>query len=203
MRPLSTRSVVLSLLLAVHPPRLSVRELIRCVQPLDISEATLRVALSRMVADGDLHRRDAVYRLGERLRERQRRQDEAIDPATKAWRGGWELAVVTATGRSPAQRAQLREELTRLRLAELREGVWLRPDNLRRPWPPEVTGSTRRFVARPDEAPVAGVLWGLAAWADRATALLDAFTSADRPSCIGRAFSGMMARSRPKPVSWS
>jgi phenylacetic acid degradation operon negative regulatory protein len=152
LRPLSTRSVVLSLLLAVHPPELSVRDLIRCVQPMGISEATLRVALSRMVADGDLHRTDGAYRLGERLIERQRRQDEAIDPVTRAWGGEWEIAVVTATGRSPAQRARLREELTLLRLAELREGVWLRPANLLRVWPEHVAASTQRFVASPDES---------------------------------------------------
>jgi len=182
-RPLSTRSVILSLLLAMHPPQLSVRQLIRCVQPLGVVEATLRVALSRMVASGDLHRADSVYGLNDRLVERQHRQDDAIHPRTNAWRGGWEMAVITATGRRPAERAQLREELSRLRLAEFREGVWLRPANLRRAWPDHLVALTQRFTARPDEPheAIADKLWNIGGWAATATGLLTAFNTAAQP----------------------
>ncbi len=184
MRPLSTRSVVLSLLLAIHPPQLSVRELIHCVQSLGIAEPTLRVALSRMVADGDLYRTGSGYRLRERLVERQRRQDDAIHPGTKAWRGGWEMAVITASGRSPAQRVQTREELTRLRLAELREGVWLRPVNLRRRWPEHLSALAQRFVARPEEPhqALADRLWPARDWAATADELLAGFGRASDPA---------------------
>ncbi|MGW6010205.1 PaaX family transcriptional regulator C-terminal domain-containing protein [Streptomyces sp. NPDC055210] len=174
LRPLSARSVVLSLLLGVHPPELPVRDLIRSVEPFGIADSTLRAALSRMVTAGDLRRADGVYRLSERLLERQRRQDEAVHPRTRDWDGTWETVVVTATGRGPAERAELRAELSGLRLAELREGVWLRPANLRRAWPESLTDLTERFTARPERPSLtlAASLWPLDGWADTADSLL-------------------------------
>ncbi|MFF3706374.1 PaaX family transcriptional regulator C-terminal domain-containing protein [Streptomyces phaeochromogenes] len=174
LRPLSARSVVLSLLLGVHPPELPVRDLVRSVEPFGIAGSTLRAALSRMVTAGDLDRADGVYRLSERLLERQRRQDDAVHPRTRAWDGSWETVVVTATGRGPAERAELRAELSRLRLAELREGVWLRPANLRRPWPTHLAEFTQRFTARPEQPDraLAATLWPLDGWAHTAGALL-------------------------------
>jgi hypothetical protein len=75
MRPLSARSVVLSLLLGSHPPELPVSAIVVAGELFDIAEPTLRVALTRMVANGDLERTDRTYRLNSRLAERQRRQD--------------------------------------------------------------------------------------------------------------------------------
>ncbi|MFJ9243985.1 PaaX family transcriptional regulator C-terminal domain-containing protein [Streptomyces sp. NPDC101776] len=185
LRPLSARSVVLSLLLGTHPPELPVRDLLRAVEPLGVAGSTLRAALSRMVAAGDLRSTDAVYRLSDRLLERQRRQDAAVHPETRPWDGDWEMTVVTATGRGPAERAELRGELTALRLAELREGVWLRPANLLRPRPDELGSVARHFTTRP-EGParqLAGNLWPLDAWAKTAETLLDRITAtADRPT---------------------
>lgn len=184
LRPLSARSVVLSLLLGTHPPELPVRDLVRAVEPLGVSGSTLRAALSRMVAAGDLRRSDTVYGLSDRLLERQRRQDAAVHPATRPWDGEWEMAVVTATGRGPAERADLRARLTALRLAELREGVWLRPANLCRPWPDDLDRVTRRFTARPGRsAPdLAASLWPLEEWAATARALLAHLARAERPA---------------------
>jgi phenylacetic acid degradation operon negative regulatory protein len=184
LRPLSARSVVLSLLLGAHRPALPVRDLVRGVAPFGVSEATLRVALTRMTAAGDLLRDDGRYRLSARLLDRQRRQDEAVHPRTAPWDGDWELAVVTASGRGPAERADLRAELSRLRLAELREGVWLRPANLRRPWPDRLAPVLQRLTARPERPgrELAGELWALDAWADTAHALLDRFTVTERPA---------------------
>jgi hypothetical protein len=153
LRPLSARSVVLSLLLGTHPPELPVRDLLRAVEPLGVAASTLRAALSRMVAAGDLRSADAVYLLSDRLLDRQRRQDIAVHPETRPWDGDWEMTVVTATGRGPAERAELRGELTALRLAELREGVWLRPANLLRPRPDELGAVARHFTTRPEESP--------------------------------------------------
>ncbi|CRK56043.1 Phenylacetic acid degradation operon negative regulatory protein PaaX [Alloactinosynnema sp. L-07] len=175
---------MLSLLLGAHPPELPVTDLVRGVERLGVSEPTVRVALSRMVAAGDLVRTDAVCRLSDRLVDRQRRQDESVEPQTKAWRGQWELVVITTTGRGPADRAELRSDLAGLRLAELREGLWLRPANLRRSWPEHVNSVVEHFTARPEEEPkvLAARLWPLAEWAATAKALLNHFTTASDPA---------------------
>jgi phenylacetic acid degradation operon negative regulatory protein len=66
------------------------------------------------------------------LSERRQRVDEAsrIDNATRRWDGTWELAVVALERRSASDRLELRKAAIALHLAELREGVWVRPDNL-------------------------------------------------------------------------
>ncbi|MFF9090183.1 PaaX family transcriptional regulator C-terminal domain-containing protein [Streptomyces sp. NPDC014991] len=184
LRPLSARSVVLSLLLGAHPPELPVKDLVRLVEPFGVGGSTLRAALSRMVAAGDLRRTDTVYRLSDRLLARQRRQDDAVHPRTRAWDGDWEMVVITATGRGPAERADLRARLTALRLAELREGVWLRPDNLERPLPAGLHEVALTYSARPDESPgdLAAGLWPLADWADTARSLLAHAAGAGHPA---------------------
>lgn len=183
IRPLSARSVVLSLLLGAHPPELAVSDLVRSVEPFGVSDATLRVALTRMVAAGDLERADSTYRLSDRLRQRQLHQDEAIRPQTVPWSGDWELAIITATGRSAAERSELRSMLTSLRLAELREGVWLRPANLARAWPQQVVAVAQRLTARPEksDADLVNTLWELDSWAHTGRKLLQAFVTTDAP----------------------
>lgn len=184
LRPLSARSVVLSLLLGAHPAELPVKDLVRLVEPFGVGGSTLRAALSRMVTAGDLRRTDAVYRLSDRLLARQRRQDEALRPGTRAWDGDWEMVVITATGRGPAERAELRARLTALRLAELREGVWLRPANLDRGLPDALHSVARTYTARPDEPTqdLVDRLWPLDAWAADARTLLARTAAARNPA---------------------
>ncbi len=183
LRPLTARSVVLSVLLGAHPPLLPVRELVRVAEGFAISESSLRVALTRMVSAGDLERAGSTYGLSERLLERQRRQDYAIRPVTTSWDGTWEMVAVTATGRTAADRAELRARLTGLRLAELREGLWLRPANLSRPWPTDLDDQVERFVATPQSDPrdLARTLWDLDAWAASATQLVRLFETRGSP----------------------
>ncbi|MEU3510270.1 PaaX family transcriptional regulator C-terminal domain-containing protein [Streptomyces longwoodensis] len=189
LRPLPARSVVLSLLLGADPPELPVKDLVRLVEPFGIGGSTLRAALSRMVAAGDLRRADGVHGLSDRLLERRRRQDEAVRPRTRAWHGDWETVVITATGRGPAERAGLRARLTELRLAELREGVWLRPANLDPGGLPTVlpaalADAVRCFTARP-EGPareLAATLWPLEEWAATARTLLGRAARAGDPA---------------------
>ncbi|MGJ5749739.1 PaaX family transcriptional regulator [Streptomyces puniciscabiei] len=184
LRPLSARSVVLSLLLGAHPAELPVKDLVRLVEPFGVGGSTLRAALSRMVTAGDLRRTDAVYRLSDRLLARQRRQDEALRPGTRAWDGDWEMVVITATGRGPAERAELRTRLAALRLAELREGVWLRPANLDRPLPHMLGSVARTYTARPDEPAhdLVARLWPLDAWTATARTLLARTATARTPA---------------------
>lgn len=202
LRPLSARSVVLSLLLGTHPPELPVKELVRGVEPFGVGGSTVRAALSRMVAAGDLRRTDTVYRLRDRLLERQRRQDDAVHPRTRAWSGDWEMVVVTATGRGPAERADLRARLTALRLAELREGVWLRPANLRRPLPDDLDQVAERCTARPERPAdeLAGTLWPLGTWSVTGRNLLDRAARADRPADRFTVFAAVVRHLLADPV---
>ncbi|TDD05236.1 PaaX domain-containing protein, C- domain protein [Nonomuraea deserti] len=168
---LSARSAVLSALLGSHPPRLPARHLVRIGGLFGIAEGTVRVALSRMVAAGDLVQEDGFYTLSERLVERQARQDESRDPHTRPWDGTWEVAVVTAERRAPADRAAFRHTMTALRLAELREGAWLRPANLvRGAWPEIVTAQCTLIDGRPHDDPTP-LLWDLDGWAAEARRL--------------------------------
>ncbi|MPY34730.1 PaaX domain-containing protein, C- domain protein [Streptomyces adustus] len=217
LRPLSARSVVLSLLLGAHPPELPVRDLVRAVEPFGVGGSTLRAALSRMVAAGDLRRTDAVYGLSDRLLSRQRRQDEAVQPRTRAWRGDWEMVVITATGRGPAERADLRARLAALRLAELREGVWLRPANLLRTLPEDLEAVAQHYTARPggtaadrsgadtaaaDRSPaaLAASLWPLDAWAVTARSLLAHVACVDRPADRLTGFAAVVRHLLADPV---
>ncbi|WP_155059181.1 PaaX family transcriptional regulator C-terminal domain-containing protein [Streptomyces blattellae] len=202
LRPLSARSVVLSLLLGTHPPELPVKDLARAVQPFGVGGSTLRAALSRMTAAGDLRRTDTGYRIGDRLLERQRRQDDAVQPSTRAWDGDWEMAVITATGRGPAERAELRARLTTLRLAELREGVWLRPANLRRSLPGDLETVLRPFTARPGQPAreLASALWPLGTWARTAHGLLGHIARVERPADRLTAFAAVVRHLLLDPV---
>ena len=127
---MTARSVVLSVLLGAHPAWASAAELIRLTDDFGIKEATLRVALTRMVSAGDLVRSADGYRLSDRLLARQRRQDDAMRPRLRSWQGTWTTLIVTSVGTAPRTRAMLRTTLHNKRFGELREGVWMRPDNL-------------------------------------------------------------------------
>jgi phenylacetic acid degradation operon negative regulatory protein len=182
IKPLTARSVVLSTLLGYHPPALPVRDLVRVGSLFGIAERTTRVALTRMVADGDVVAENGVYRLTQRLVYRQAQQDESCSPQTRPWTGTWEMAIVTAVSRELAERVSLRKSMTALRLAELREGVWIRPANLVRQPNSVVTSQCVFFESRPGQQPIelARSLWDLPAWAVEATRLrgeLDRATS--------------------------
>ncbi len=183
MRSLSARSVVLSLLLGAHPPELPVSALVEAGRLFDIAEPTLRVALTRMVATGDLERTEGVYRLSARLLERQRRQDADLDQAG-AWDGTWETVVLTSVGRSASERATLRGALASLRLGELREGVWMRPANLARALPDWPTTEVTVLRATPSEDParLAVRLWDLTGWDRHGRFLLDSLATATKPA---------------------
>lgn len=202
LRPLSARSVVLSVLLGTHPPELPARDLTRLVEGFGVGGSTLRAALSRMVAAGDLRRTQAGYRLSGRLLRRQRRQDEAVRPRTRAWDGDWEMVVVTASGRGPAERAELRTELAALRLAELREGVWLRPANLDRPLPAGLESVAQHYTARPEQPArdLAASLWPLDAWSATARALLTHIGHQERPADRLTAFAAVVRHLLADPV---
>ncbi len=176
---MTARSVVLSVLLGAHPAWASASELLRLTSDFELKESTVRVALTRMVAAGDLVRSEDGYRLSERLMARQRRQDDAINPRTLPWDGFWVTLVVTSIGADARNRAALRTTLLQRRFGELREGVWLRPANLALDLPDDVADRVRLLSARDDDpAELAGLLWDLAGWVDAGDALLEQMASA-------------------------
>lgn len=176
---MTARSVVLSVLLGAHPACASAAELIRLTSDFGIKEATLRVALTRMVGAGDLIRSADGYRLSDRLLARQRRQDDAMRPRVRPWRGYWTTVIVTSVGNDARTRAVLRGMLQDKRFGELREGVWMRPENLDVDLDDDVRARVRIVRAR-DEAPaeLAGLLWDLPAWARTGQRLLGDMSSA-------------------------
>lgn len=176
---MTARSVVLSVLLGAHPAWASAAELIRLTDDFGIKETTLRVALTRMVSSGDLVRSADGYRLSERLLARQRRQDDAMRPQLRHWDGFWTALIVTSVGTDPRTRAALRTALHSKRFGELREGVWMRPDNLELDLDAQLRARVRILQAR-DDAPgeLAVQLWDLASWARTGARLVTEMSSA-------------------------
>jgi phenylacetic acid degradation operon negative regulatory protein len=185
MPNMTARSVVLSVLLGAHPAWASSGELVRLTADFGIKETTLRVALTRMVSAGDLIRSADGYRLSDRLLARQRRQDEAMRAGTRAWRGEWLVLIVTTVGTDARTRAALRNTMHGKRFGELREGVWMRPDNLALDLDPDVAARVRVLKAR-DDAPaqLAGELWDLPAWAEKGRRLLGEMAQKARASDV-------------------
>jgi phenylacetic acid degradation operon negative regulatory protein len=179
MPDMTARSVVLSVLLGAHPACATAGELIGLTADFGIKETTLRVAVTRMVGAGDLIRSADGYRLSDRLLARQRRQDDAMRPRTRPWRGDWLVLIVTSVGGDARTRAALRTTMHDKRFGELREGVWMRPDNLRSDLDPDVAARVRTLTAR-DDAPaeLAGELWDLPGWAETGHRLLGEMSAA-------------------------
>ena len=183
-RPLSARSVVASTLLGADPPRLPGRLLVRAAGLFGISEGTTRVALSRMVAAGELEADDGHYRLTGPLLDRQARQAASRRAEHHAWNGDWFVAIAVGDRRDAPARSALRDAARRLKLAPLREGVWVRPDNLDHGQTPSAAvldTQCRCFVGDPIGGP-------LSAWAAR-PATTGADPQADRPEAAALAAS--------------
>ena len=142
-RPLTARSVIASTLLGVDPPRLPALALVRSGELFGLREGATRTALSRMAAAGEVVPDDGHYALAGPLLERHARQRSARRGSARGrsargtdraagrddWNGTWVLAVVTTERRDARARADFRSAARRLRLAEVREGVWARPDH--------------------------------------------------------------------------
>lgn len=131
-RPLSPRSLVGSLLLGMRPPRMPAARLVEWCGLFGVADGTARVALSRMAERGELTATDGVYELAGQLRDRQPAQDWSLAPELAPWSGEWLLGIVRPGSRTAAERAALRDAGRKLRMVELRDGVWGRPDNLPR-----------------------------------------------------------------------
>jgi phenylacetic acid degradation operon negative regulatory protein len=165
-----------SALLGMDPPELPVSQLVRLTGLFGISENRARVALSRMLAAGEATSDGAGrYRLAGHLAARQTRQSASRAGITTDYDGSWWLAVVTTTGSIAEVRSARRRELSFARLAELREGVWMRPANVGVSLPESLDEDVELMRAVPHDADdLAGRLWDLAGWSMHARELLAA-----------------------------
>lgn len=174
-RPLSPRSLVGSLLLGMVSPRMPAGRLVEWCSLFGVAEGTARVALSRMVERGELTADGGVYELAGPLRRRQPAQDWSLDPELDAWDGHWLLGIVGPGPRAAAERSALRDAARRLRMVELRDGVWCRPDNLARAAGPSEAWETAdaqcawwRARPEPEDMALATRLFAPDVWAERA-----------------------------------
>jgi phenylacetic acid degradation operon negative regulatory protein len=181
-----------SALLGMDPPELPVAQLVRLTGLFGISENRARVALSRMVAAGEATSDGAArYRLAGHLAARQTRQSASRAGITADYDGSWWLAVVTTTGSTAEVRGARRRALGYARLAELREGVWMRPANVAVPLPDSLDADVQLMTAVPPDAGLlAGRLWDLSGWARHARELLAALDALppDGPEALAPGF---------------
>jgi phenylacetic acid degradation operon negative regulatory protein len=190
--PLTARSVLASGLLGMDPPELPVAQLVRLTSLFGISENRARVALSRMVASGEATSNGSgTYRLAGHLVQRQARQSASRSGRTEGYSGSWWLAVVTTSGSTAETRSARRRALAYARLGELREGVWMRPDNLAVVVPEDHRADVELMTARPaDGHRLVGSLWDVAGWSHRADGLLAQLSALppDRPDALAPGF---------------
>jgi phenylacetic acid degradation operon negative regulatory protein len=174
--PLTARSVLASTLLGVNPPELPVAYLVHVAGLFGINDNRARVALSRMVRSGEATTDGAGrYRLAGRLLDRQARQQASRAGHTGGWSGDWRVVVVTTAGSSAEIRSKRRSALRFARLGELREGIWMRPDNVEIQLDPEVERDSTMLLARPDgdQPALAARLWDVEGWGQRARQLME------------------------------
>lgn len=127
--PFSARSLALSLLLGSHPPRLPTSVLVAGGSLFGINAGTMRTALSRMSAKGEVAATGDGYELAGLLIERQERQDQGRGSPTVEWDGRWYAITPLHSARELADRRDLRRRLERAGFGELRPDYWLRPAN--------------------------------------------------------------------------
>ncbi len=175
-RPLTARSVLASALLGEDPPELPVSHLVHLAGLFGVNENSARVALSRMVAAGEVTTDGTGrYRLAGRLLERQGRQRTSRAGVAGPWSGRWALVVVVAQASAADVRSARRRSLALARLGEVRDGVWARPDNLALDLADVAGDDVVVGTAELDVDPhrLATRLWDLAGWSARARVLAD------------------------------
>lgn len=173
LRQLNARSLALSALLGTHPPVLPARSLVALAELFDIAGGTMRTALSRMAAHGEIRAVDGRYHLAGRLLERQQTQDIGRRPPDAAWDGRWHTVVAADDQRDLADRRHFRASLTDQRFGELRPDTWLRPANLPAPELGPAAIVVTGALDHSDEPALAARLWDLAAIVRTAQDLVD------------------------------
>lgn len=129
------RSFVLDLLSTLRRRAMPVRALVESAALFGIAEGSMRVALTRLLAEGLVERDErGLYRLGRAAAPVQGRVAAWRDLATRLrpWSGDW-IGVAETRSATPASRASQRHSERALGLTGFRaftRGLALRPDNL-------------------------------------------------------------------------
>jgi phenylacetic acid degradation operon negative regulatory protein len=160
---LDARSLALSALLGTHPPALPSRALVALAELFGIAGGTMRTALSRLAATGEVESSDGWYRLTGRLLDRQQAQDVGRRSPAPAWDGRWHTVIAAAHQRDLADRRRFRAVLTDHRFGELRPDTWLRPANLPAPDLGPTAFVLTGTLDRSDEPALVSRLWDLTA----------------------------------------
>ncbi len=176
VEPLDARSLALSVLLGSHPPVLPARALVALAELFGIAGGTMRTALSRMVAAGELEAGDGRYRLAGRLLERQRSQDIGRRQPAGRWGGAWHTVIAARDQRQLADRRRFRTAMANHRFGELRPDIWMRPANLPVPSPAADWIVTTGPTAGIDAIELRDRLWDVDALRRRGAVLLATVT---------------------------
>lgn len=163
VRGLNARSLALSALLGTHPPALPTRAFVALAELFGIAGGTMRTALSRMAATGEVEANDGWYRLSGRHLDRQQAQDVGRRPPSPSWDGRWHTVIAAADQRELADRRHFRAVLSRHRFGELRPDTWLRPANLPAPELDAMAFVLTGTIDRSDEPALVARLWDLPA----------------------------------------
>jgi phenylacetic acid degradation operon negative regulatory protein len=129
---LTARTLLLDLLRTSEPNAWPVRTLIKVADIFGISENSLRVNITRLLAKQHIVQDDrGHYRMGEHNRILLDWVDswEQGETRTKTWRGDWLTLAISPACKS-AQLKNLEKSCFRLGFRELWKNQWLRPNNL-------------------------------------------------------------------------
>jgi phenylacetic acid degradation operon negative regulatory protein len=177
IRPLNARSLVLSVLLGLPVPRLTASAPGRLAELFGIAPGTMRTAISRMLAAGELASVDGGFELRGPLIERKAAQDIGRRPSRDAWDATWWCVTVVTPRRDLAARRQFRTAMANARMGELRPDTWLRPANLAGPTVGGGAIAVRGALTGERADVLTARLWDLGAIAARCEELLVAVDS--------------------------
>jgi len=128
------KSLILDILSATDPTPIPQGVFLQAARVFRLKENTVRVALNRLAARGQLESRGAGPRRRYALSPRSRILNAHILAAQtlrpRPWNGDWIAVIAWAPGVGRRERDRLRQALRVLKLANLQPGVWVRPDNL-------------------------------------------------------------------------
>lgn len=134
MRRTTARSLVLDLLSSLRGDSMPVGGLVAAGRLLDIAENSVRVAVARLLAGGQIERDErGLYRLGAAAAavDRRIRSWRQLDEQTRRWNGDWVGVHAGPDRLSRAERRSRERALRWLGFESLAPGLAVRPDNLR------------------------------------------------------------------------